>query len=42
MIIVPFVFFPFSKMLFLAFDLAFRPAAHHELAPNGNDPAPRH
>ena len=26
MVIVPFVFFPFSKMLFLAFDLVFRPA----------------
>jgi uncharacterized protein (DUF983 family) len=31
MVIAPFVFFPFSKTLFLAFDLVFRPAAHHEL-----------
>jgi hypothetical protein len=28
----PFVFFPFSKTLFLAFDLVFRPAAHADLA----------
>lgn len=26
MILAPFVFFPFSKTLFLAFDLLFRPA----------------
>ena len=32
MIVAPFVFFPFSKALFLAFDLLFRPAAHEELA----------
>jgi len=31
MVIAPFVFFPFSKTLFLAFDLVFRPAAHDEL-----------
>jgi uncharacterized protein (DUF983 family) len=31
MVIAPFVFFPFSKTLFLAFDLLFRPAALHEL-----------
>ena len=36
MIIAPFVFFPFSKTLFLAFDLVFRPAAHDELAPPGD------
>ena len=28
MIVAPFVFFPFSKTLFLAFDLIFRPAPH--------------
>jgi uncharacterized protein (DUF983 family) len=33
MIVAPFVFFPFSKTLFLAFDLAFRPATADELAP---------
>jgi uncharacterized protein (DUF983 family) len=32
MILAPFVFFPFSKTLFLAFDLIFRPAAPDELA----------
>jgi len=32
MILAPFVFFPFSKTLFLAFDLIFRPAAHDELS----------
>lgn len=32
MIVAPFAFFPFSKTLFLAFDLVFRPAAHDELA----------
>jgi hypothetical protein len=32
MVIAPFVFFPFSKTLFLAFDLLFRPAALDELA----------
>jgi uncharacterized protein (DUF983 family) len=31
MLIAPFVFFPFSKTLFLAFDLMFRPAGKHEL-----------
>jgi uncharacterized protein (DUF983 family) len=31
MIAVPFGFFPFSKTLFLAFDLLFRPAARDEL-----------
>jgi hypothetical protein len=35
MVIAPFAFFPFSKTLFLAFDLLFRPAAPDELA----DPA---
>ena len=32
MLVIPFVFFPFSKTLFLAFDLAFRPATPEELA----------
>ena len=31
MIVAPFAFFPFSRTLFLAFDLLFRPAAHEEL-----------
>ena len=31
MVIMPFLFFPFSKTLFLAFDLTFRPAAPDEL-----------
>lgn len=31
MLIAPFVFFPFSKTLFLAFDLLFRPATTDEL-----------
>ena len=31
MIIAPFVFFPFSKTLFLAFDLVFRPPTRDEL-----------
>lgn len=30
MIIVPFLFFPFSKTLFLAFDLVFRPPGHDD------------
>ena len=33
MIVVPFLFFPFSKTLFLAFDLTFRPATPEELTP---------
>lgn len=33
MVIVPFLFFPFSKTLFLAFDLTFRPASPAELRP---------
>jgi len=32
MVIAPFAFFPFSKTLFLAFDLTFRPAMRDELA----------
>ena len=31
MVIAPFVFFPFSKTLFLAFDLLFRPPPREEL-----------
>ncbi|HSE67775.1 MAG TPA: DUF983 domain-containing protein [Gemmatimonadales bacterium] len=31
MILAPFLFYPFSKTLFLAFDLAFRPANQDEL-----------
>lgn len=34
MLVVPFLFFPFSKTLFLAFDLTFRPAVPEELAPD--------
>jgi hypothetical protein len=30
MVIVPFLFFPFSKTLFLAFDLIFRPPSRDE------------
>jgi hypothetical protein len=33
MVIVPFLFFPFSKTLFLAFDLVFRPPSRDEFAP---------
>jgi hypothetical protein len=42
MIVAPFVFFPFSKTLFLAFDLVFRPAAHHELTAPPGSGAPTH
>ncbi len=31
MVVAPFLFFPFSKTLFLAFDLIFRPARPDEL-----------
>jgi Uncharacterized protein conserved in bacteria len=41
MIIAPFVFFPFSKALFLAFDLLFRPAAREDLAQPGDVIPPR-
>jgi uncharacterized protein (DUF983 family) len=42
MIVIPVLFFPFSKLLFLAFDLAFRPAAREELRPPaGGAPAAR-
>jgi uncharacterized protein (DUF983 family) len=41
MVLAPLFFFPFSKTIFLAFDLVFRPAAHHELLPSGADEAPR-
>lgn len=33
MIVAPFVFFPFTKTLFLAFDLVFRPAVPEEFDP---------
>jgi uncharacterized protein (DUF983 family) len=39
MLIVPFLFFPFSKTLFLAFDLLFRPASPDEMVPTS---APEH
>ena len=32
MIVAPFLFFPFSRTLFLAFDLAFRPPTSGELS----------
>jgi hypothetical protein len=32
MILAPVIFFPFSKTLFLAFDLLFRPATKDELS----------
>ena len=32
MVLAPVVFFPFSKTLFLAFDLLFRPASPDELS----------
>ena len=37
MVIAPFAFFPFSKTLFLAFDLLFRPAGCDELAHPAGD-----
>jgi uncharacterized protein (DUF983 family) len=40
MIIAPFVFFPFSRALFLAFDLLFRPASREDLTLT-DDGAPR-
>lgn len=40
MIVAPFVFFPFSRALFLAFDLLFRPVAHEDLARPGHDVVP--
>jgi uncharacterized protein (DUF983 family) len=39
MVVFPFAFFPFSKTLFLAFDLLFRPAGGDELAGPTDDPA---
>jgi hypothetical protein len=32
MVLAPVLFFPFSKTLFLAFDLLFRPPSHDELS----------
>ena len=40
MVIAPFIFFPFSKTLFLAFDLFFRPAGRDGLAPPQGDSTP--
>jgi uncharacterized protein (DUF983 family) len=40
MLAVPFLFFPFSKTLFLAFDLTFRPATPEELVPVETAPGP--
>lgn len=39
MVVAPFVFFPFSRTLFLAFDLLFRPAGSDDLADPAPDPA---
>jgi hypothetical protein len=39
MILAPFAFFPFSKTLFLAFDLIFRPASHDELTTGAGESA---
>ena len=39
MVVAPLVFFPFSKTLFLAFDLLFRPAGSDDLADPAADPA---
>ncbi len=39
MLVAPFVFFPFSKTLFLAFDLTFRPATAEELLPEPSSTA---
>lgn len=41
MVLAPLFFFPFSKTIFLAFDLVFRPAAHEELLTAGADEAHR-
>jgi uncharacterized protein (DUF983 family) len=35
MVLAPFLFFPFSKTLFLAFDLLFRPHSREEVRPAG-------
>jgi hypothetical protein len=40
MTVVPFLFFPFSKTLFLAFDLIFRPATSEELTPQRSQGLP--
>ena len=40
MVVVPLLFFPFSKTLFLAFDLTFRPATPDELAPGVDGSSP--
>jgi uncharacterized protein (DUF983 family) len=38
MILAPFLCYPFTKTLFLAFDLVFRPAARDELSPSAPSP----
>ena len=37
MVIAPFVFYPFSKALFLAFDLLFRPPAPEDMTRSAGD-----
>ena len=42
MVVFPFFFFPFSKTLFLAFDLLMRPPDEHDFsAPHEQSPQPR-
>ena len=41
MVIAPFVFYPFSKALFLAFDPLFRPPAPEDMTRSAGD-VPRH
>jgi uncharacterized protein (DUF983 family) len=41
MVLAPLLFFPFSKTLFLAFDLVFRPAVRDELLPHPEPHPPR-
>ena len=36
MVVAPLVFYPFSKTIFLAFDLVFRPATPEETDKAGN------
>jgi hypothetical protein len=40
MVVAPFAFFPFSKTLFLAFDLLFRPPTRDELVDPAGHSAP--
>jgi hypothetical protein len=39
MVVAPFLFFPFSKTLFLAFDLTLRPTTSDELRPQRLGPS---